>query len=424
MTMREDDQGIGHVAGGATDDSLDVTAETGTTADRDAVVAGRLLADADAISDAIAPRCDEIERLRHLPADLSERFARAGFYRMLVPKVYGGLEVHPTTFFDVVERIARVDGASAWCVMISATAASCSAFLSPAVSRRLFADPGVCFAGVFAPRGTATPEIRDGVDGYRVSGRWQWGSASRNADFITGGCLVLDADGKPRKLPNGMPLIRSMVFDPATVELLDTWDVSGLCGTGSTDFEVREVFVPHDRSYSYLTDTPVDVPLFAFPRFGLLALGIAAASLGMARGAIDELCVLAGAKKPDASAKVLAQRASVQQQVAQAHALVRSARAFIGEAIDAGWSAARAGRVETGHRSDLRLAATHAVSSAARAVDLMYGLGGGSSVYRRSSLQRHFRDVHVATQHMMVGESTLELVGRLMLDIPTDVTML
>lgn len=387
-------------------------------------VAVRLLAQAGGIAAEIAPRCDEIERLRHLPADLSARFARAGFYRMLVPEVYGGLEVHPTTFFDVVERLGRVDGASAWCVMISATAASCSAFLPAHVSGRIFADPEVCFAGVFAPRGTAIPETRDGVEGYRVSGRWQWGSASRNAHFITGGCLVLDADGKPRKLPNGMPLIRSMVFEPGQVELLDTWDVSGLCGTGSTDFEVREVFVPHDLSYSYLTDTPVDVPLFAFPRFGLLALGIAAASLGMARGAIDALSVLAGAKKPDASAKVLAQRPSVQQQVAQAHAQVRSARAFVGETIDAAWAAALEGTVSTSHRADLRLAATHAVTSAARAVDLMYGLGGGSSVYRQSSLQRHFRDVHVATQHMMIGESTLELVGRLMLDVPTDVTML
>lgn len=387
-------------------------------------VAGRLLEQADGIAAEIAPRCDEIERLRHLPADLSAQFARAGFYRMLVPKLYGGLEVHPTTFFDVVERLGRVDGASAWCVMISATAASCSAFLPAQVSGRIFGDPEVCFAGVFAPRGTAVPETRDGVEGYRVSGRWQWGSASRNAHFITGGCLVLDADGKPRKLPNGMPLIRSMVFAPSQVELLDTWDVSGLCGTGSTDFEVRDVFVPHDLSYSYLTDTPVNVPLFAFPRFGLLALGIAAASLGMARGAIDALSVLAGAKKPDASSKVLAQRPSVQQQVAQAEALLRSARAFVGEAIDAAWAAALDGTVSTSHRADLRLAATHAVGSAARAVDLMYGLGGGSSVYRQSSLQRHFRDVHVATQHMMVGESTLELVGRLMLDVPTDVTML
>lgn len=389
-----------------------------------AQIRNALLAEADATAAAIAPRCDEIERMGHLPADLSARFAQAGFYRMLVPRVYGGLEVHPATFVEVVERIARTDGASAWCVMISATAASCSAFLPPEQSAAMFSDPEVCLAGVFAPRGVAVPETRDGVDGYRVNGRWQWGSASRNAHFITGGCLVMDAQGQPQKLPNGMPMIRSMVFEPADVALLDTWDVSGLCGTGSTDFEVRDVFVPHVRSYSYLTDTPVDVPLFAFPRFGLLALGIAAACLGMARGAIDELSLLAGAKKPDASAKVLAQRPAVQQQVAQAQALVRSARAFVGEAIDAAWAAALAGKVETAHRADLRLAASHAVKSSAQAIDLMYGLGGGSSVYRRSSLQRYFRDVHVATQHMMVGDSTYELIGRLLLGIPTDVTTL
>jgi len=386
--------------------------------------AGHLLARADAACEAIAPRCDEIERAGRLPADLSARLAGDGFYRMLVPRAYGGLEVHPQVFVDVVERLGRADGASAWCVMISATAASCAAYLPPATSRELFADPGVCFAGVFAPRGTAVPEVRDGVEGFRVSGRWPWGSASRNAEFITGGCLVLDAAGQPEKLPGGMPAVRSMVFARAQVELLDTWDVAGLSGTGSNDFEVRDVFVPRARSYSLLTDAPVAGALYAFPRFGLLALGIAAACLGMAQGAIDELAVLAGVKKPDASAKVLAQRPAVQQQVAEAQALVRSARAFVAEAVGAAWAGAQTGTVDTAHRADLRLAATHAVRSAARAIDLMYGAGGGTAVYRRSALQRHFRDVHVATQHMMVGDSTLELVGRIALGVPTDVTML
>jgi len=385
----------------------------------------RLLADAAVIASEIAPRAGEIERLRQLPADLSQRFAQAGFYRMLVPRAYGGLEVHPQVFVDVVERVARVDGSSAWCLFIGATAATCSAFLPPGQARSIFADPLVTLCGVFAPRGTAVRETRDGVAGYRVDGHWAWGSGSRNAHYIIGGCLVLDDAGQPEKLPNGTPLVRSMVFDARDVRLLDTWDVSGLSGTGSTDFEVSGVFVPHERSCSYLSDAPLPVPLYCFPIFGLLALGISAVCLGMARGAIEELAELAGAKKPDASSKVLAQRPSTQVQVAQAHALVRSASAYLREAVAAAWAqAASTGAIATEHRRELRLAATHAVQSGARAVDLMYNLGGGSSVYRRSNLQRHFRDAHVATQHMMVSEATLEVIGRLLLGLPTDVTTL
>jgi alkylation response protein AidB-like acyl-CoA dehydrogenase len=386
--------------------------------------AAELLARAEAAAVMIAPRSAEIERGGRLPEDLSGRLARDGFYRMLVPRAYGGLEVHPQVFVDAVERIARADGASAWCVMISATAASCLAYLPADTARAIAATPDLCMAGVFAPRGTAAPEVRDGVEGFRVSGRWPWGSASPNAHFITGGCLVLDAAGQPEKLAGGMPAVRSMVFRRDQVTLLDTWEVSGLEGTGSTDFEVRDVFVPQAWSYSYLTAPTVDAALYRFPRFGMLSLGIAAACVGMAAGAVEALSELAGVKKPDASTKVIAQRPGVQQQVAEARALVRSSRAFIAETIAEAWAAGSAGGATTEHRMDLRLAASHAVRSSARAVDLMYGAGGGTSVYRRSVLQRHFRDVHVATQHMMVSDSTLELVGRLLLGVPTDVTML
>ena len=111
--------------------------------------------------------------------------------------------------------------------------------------------------------------------------------------------------------------------------------------------------------------------------------------------------------------------------VSEAEALTRSARAYLVETIEAAWAAAsRDGVISVEHRRDLRLATTHAVRAAARAVDLMYTLGGGTSVYKTSALQRHFRDVHVATQHMMVSEATYELTGRLFLGVPTNTAML
>jgi alkylation response protein AidB-like acyl-CoA dehydrogenase len=387
-------------------------------------VAG-LLAEADAIAGLVAGRADEIEQARRLPADLSRRFADAGLYRLLVPAAFGGLEVHPQLFVDIVERIARADGSSAWCVFVGATAATMSAYLPEREARAVFSDQQVLVAGVFAPRGRAFRHTRGGVEGYLVSGRWQWGSGANNAGYITGGCLVLDAGGAPEKLPTGRPQVRSVLFDAADVALIDTWQVSGLAGTGSVDFEAKEVFVPQARTCSFLSDKPLPGALYCFPVFGLLAIGIAATCLGMARGAIDELVALAGAKKPDASARVLAERASTQLKVAEAEAMVRSARAFLAQAIEAAWGEALAGgAIAIDRRRDLRLATTHAVRESARAIDLMYQLGGGTSVYRRSPLQRYFRDVHAATQHMMVGESTLELAGRLFLGLPSDVTTL
>jgi alkylation response protein AidB-like acyl-CoA dehydrogenase len=188
---------------------------------------------------------------------------------------------------------------------------------------------------------------------------------------------------------------------------------------------MNDLFVPEARAVGIGVDGPLPRPLYAFPQFGLLAMGIAAVALGLARAAIDALVAIAGGKTPQGSARPLAARASAQTDVSRAEAMLRSARAFYYEAIEHAWENACAhGRIEVEHRRDVRLATTHATRASAQAVDLMYDLGGGTSVYRSSPLQRIFRDVHVATQHMMVSPGTLELTGRLLLGLETDTSQL
>ena len=365
-------------------------------------------------------RADEIERERRLPEDLSLRFARAGLYRSCVPEAYGGLELPPARSMEAIEVLARADGSAAWVAFIGATSGSMLAYLPEPAAREIFAAPETLLCGVFAPRGQAVPE----PGGFRVNGRWQWGSGTHNADWIAGGCQIL-RDGQPERMPNGAPRSRMMLAPAADVELLDTWYVSGLCGTGSTDFAMRELFVPESRVVGLVGGRPLERPLYAFPQFGLLAMGIAAVTLGLARAAIDALVELAGAKTPQGSSRSLAERQRTQSDVAEAEALLRSARAFFYESVEAAWQAARSeGRLAVALRRDLRLATTHAVRSCAGAVDRMYHLAGGSSVYAASPLQRIFRDVHVATQHMMVAPATLELTGRLFLGLETETSLL
>ena len=218
-----------------------------------------------------------------------------------------------------------------------------------------------------------------------------------------------------------------MLLLPAgEVEILDTWTVAGLCGTGSHDMVVTDAFVPASRAVSLVTDPPRQPgPLYAFPLFGLLAVGIAAVALGLGRAAVDELTDLAGVKVPTGSRRRLAQRSAVQADVAQAEARLRSGRAFLLDAVGAAWTSACAGdAISLEQRALLRTAATHATREAAATVDLAYEAGGGTSVYATSPLQRHFRDVHVVTQHVMVAPATYELAGRVLLGIPTDTSML
>jgi alkylation response protein AidB-like acyl-CoA dehydrogenase len=362
----------------------------------------------------IRAAADEIESGRRLPLPLVHALADAGVFRLCVPRAFGGLEAHPSVLVTALATIAAADGSAGWCAMIGATSGVVSAYLPEPVAREIYGtDPRTVTGGVFAPRGTALP---DG-DGYRVSGRWPFASGSEHCAWLMGGCLVRGG---------GPPQARMMLVPASDARIVDTWNVAGLRGTGSHDLVIEDVFVPADRSVSLMTDRPrVGGALYAFPVFGLLAIGIAAVALGIARAAIDELVRLAREKSPYGSRRTLAERGVVQAEVAQAEALVRSGRAFLHEAIERAWSVAELdGTIATADRAALRLAATHATTSAAKATDLVYNAGGGTSIYAASPLQRCFRDVHVATQHAMVAGSTLELAGRVLLGLDTDVSQL
>lgn len=357
----------------------------------------------------LAGRSAEIEAARRLPADLAEALAGLGLMRLLTPAACGGPELHPAVFFRAIERVARADASAAWCCFISCTSALVAAWLPESQARALFARPGLKAAGVFAPRGRAVPE----GDGYRISGRWAWGSGLQHADLVVVGCLV------PGQEAAG---VLSGVVPAAQVRGLDNWTSVGLCGTGSGEFEIVSAWVPAVHT-ARLSEAPVQAgPLYRFPVFGLLALAIASVASGIARAALDEFTRLAAGQVPQGGQRTLAQRATVQEAVARAEAQWRGARAFVFDAVDAAWPQAAAGAaIDVPARRDLRLAATHLVHTAAAVVDRLHTLAGGSAIFATSPLQRALRDVHVATQHMMVGEPTWELAGRLLLGQPTDV---
>ena len=380
-----------------------------------------LLDAAEALGDIFSRRSEEIEGARRIPPDVSAQMAEAGFFAMGVPADLGGRETPPPISVRVFERLAQGDAACAWVAFIGTTAGTSLAAVSEDAGRDIFAHPSTLVTGVFAPTGEA--EQVDG--GFRVTGRWQWGSGSENAHWITGGCRLMN-NGEPLLDHKGRPRTHACFFKAEDVEFIDTWHSSGLCGTGSLDYRVRDLFVPDSHVAGFHTPArPAVPPLYAFPSFTFLALGIGAVCLGTARAAIDELVELATAKKRVGSSRRIAEGPYAQMRLAESEASLRSARAFFYDALDKAWSNASGGnRVSVDQRRELRLATTHAVRASADVVDRMYELGGGSSVYSSSRLQRCFRDVHVATQHIMVAPSTLETVGRLYFGLEANTAML
>ncbi len=376
-----------------------------------------LLALATAIGREVDGRAAEIDATRHLPRDIGDALARAGLLRMLTPREFGGHELDVASFFAVVEALSAANASVGWCTFIANNACLLAAYLPERAAHELFAPPLTKAAGVYAPRGRA---LREG-DGWRVSGRWAWGSATHDADVIAAGCLI-DGDAGGAVL--------SVIFERAQVEVLDNWAGHGLRGTGSGEFEVHDVWVSAERSALLAGGPRIDTPLYRFPVFGLLAASIAAVSSGLARRACDEFIALAAAKTPQASARTLAERATVQEALARCVAAQRAARAGLMLAIDELWaacsddSAAALIARKSELRRDLRLAATHLAHTSAATVAQLFTLAGGSSAFETSPLSRCLRDVQVTTQHLMVGVSTWELCGRLLLAQPTRIDML
>jgi len=378
-----------------------------------------LLEAAAALAPSLRAESDAIEAARRLPPAIVDQLARAGLFRMLVPRALGGGEVAPVTMIRAIEAVTRGDSAAGWCVMVGATSGLVSAYLPADAAREVYGDPLAVTSGVFAASGKAIDE----GDHYRVSGRWSFASGVEHTSHRMVGVVVTDAAGQPLLEPTGVPVIRHVLVRAEDTRVIDTWNVSGLRGTGSHDLGVEGAIVSKRWSASLLGGRPQhDGVLYRFPLFGLLSLGIAAVALGVAREAIDALTALA---TPASSKKSLAHRELVQAHVAEAEGLVRSARALLLEAAgEATAVAAARGPVTPRDRALLRLSATQATRASARAVDLMYSAGGGSSIYAQSPLQRHFRDIHVATQHAMVAEGTYALVGRALLGLSSDAGML
>lgn len=350
----------------------------------------------------VAPRVEEIEAGRRVPLDLAHELRDLGAFRVWLPKDLGGDAGDIRAAVEVVEALARTDASAAWVVMIGLTTAILAGHLEPAAAAEVYGTDAIT-GGVIAPNGTATR-----VDGgYKVSGRWSFASGCQHCSWLVGGALIDDD-------------VKLLLFPAGDVEIIDNWDVVGLRGTGSHDISVRDVFVPDGRAVSLLAPRAHrDEQLYRLPIPSALAPPLAAVVLGCARGALDELVALATTKTPSMSMNTLAKRSYVQIEVARAEIELRAATGLLLDAVDKLWESPTERQ-----RAVTRGAAINAVTTGASVVDRAYTLAGGTSLRSGSPLQRRLRDVHAATQHAIVNPATLELIGRVLLDLPTDTSMI
>jgi len=360
------------------------------------------------------------ERDRRLAAPVVEAMKGAGLFRMWTPKAFGGFEMDPVSAMQVVEAVAFLDSATGWNLQLSTGIVPFFAWFPDEGVEEVWGDsPDLILGGTLFPPGTA--EVVEG--GYRVSGRWPFVSGCHHASWFLGPAIIMDG-AQPRRGEDGNPVQMIVVYRAEEAEILDTWHTIGMRGTGSHDVVARNVLVPARRS-AVLAPLAKPANGFEGPLYRLTiwtaVAALAAPALGIARAAISKLIDLSRRKTPNYTQTSLCERPVVQTQAAEAEALVCAARAYLHESVRQAWESALQGQmIDREQKINIQLAASFAMEASAKAVRLVHTAAGTSSIRLEYSFEKHFRDVHVLTQHAFASANRYESVGKLLLGLETD----
>jgi indole-3-acetate monooxygenase len=364
-----------------------------------------------AIASALEPAiraCDEqMEQERTIPPALVDALYEAGVFRTFLPRELGGLEVEPVAWLEMVEELSRINGSVGWLAMINAGATR----LGREAMRAILAGPVRYIAT--SNVGRIGGRARKVEGGFRLSGRWPFASGSPHSTYHSGLAQVFDEADQPVPRPgSGGPWLIHATWPAADGEIIDTWDGLGMRGTGSHDLVIEDIFVPDERVSSNPRQRPYPGPLYCGQ---FLLMAHAAHALGIARAAIDAFVAIAN-RPPTPGSQRQAETGRTEGHriaVAKADALVRAARLFAWDSTARAYAAAeRDGAIPYELRILLCESMVFAVRSSKEAVDLVYEAGGASSVYRGTTLERCFRDIHTAAQHIIVTENRFEMPGR------------
>ncbi|MBJ19274.1 MAG: hypothetical protein CL933_07585 [Deltaproteobacteria bacterium] len=376
---------------------------------------GELRAAAQAIAPILIEDAEEGERACSVTPRAVRAMQRAGAFRMTMPIALGGLEADPVTQYDVIEAISVADGSAGWVAMIGSDAGYFAGRIPLDLAKELFPDPDSLASGVSTPSGQA--EAVEG--GYRVKGRWAFASCCRHAAVFKPACVVTQK-GQPVMDAEGRPELVTAVLPIDEVEIIDNWHTTGLCGTGSNDIEIHDVFVPARRVVGSAMSgskpaEPVG-PLYTY--WMMLMCNVAGVPMGIARRAIDEVCAIANTKVAYGTKNLIREDPLLQMRLGRAETIWHAARAFLIETIEEMWQVLlRGDELPLDLRSRFRQCNLNGFHAAHEVTDSMHALAGSKAFYRPHPLERAFRDSTVAANHLLVRENGYSEIGRVSLGI-------
>ncbi|MFD0275252.1 acyl-CoA dehydrogenase family protein [Kitasatospora sp. NPDC127111] len=372
-----------------------------------------ILRRARALAPVLRERAPEIEANRTLPAEVVELLRGTGVFGMCFGREWGGPELTSMEQTEVVEALAYGDASAAWCAVIGANTGIYANFLDQTVAKELFPRLDLVVAGLLQPSGRA--ERVPG--GFRLSGRWSFGSGIRHADWVTSGAFIFQ-DGEPWAAPGSKHAhdSRQFLVPRSAVRVVENWDTTGLCGSGSCDYTMTDVFVPEEHTYTFATVHGRRGPLAQPDAFTRAMCGV---PLGVARAALDHAREIATTRFDRMAGRAWADSWRVQTELARLEAEFNATREGVYGSMRRQWEVLAAGGtlddLTPTERAASPLAWLHAFRNSRAVVARTYDLLQTWSINRSSPMDRWLRDTAVMAQHLVAQDRILQSAGAYLL---------
>jgi 3-hydroxy-9,10-secoandrosta-1,3,5(10)-triene-9,17-dione monooxygenase len=383
-----------------------------------------LLARAERLVPTLRERSRRTEELRRLPDETIADLHASGLFRILQPQRVGGSELPFRAIVELVAVIGRGCASTAWVLANLAAHHWLLGMWPKQAQDEIWGDSPdhlISSALIFA-RGRARPV----PGGYRLSGRWPYSSGVDPATWNMLGAIVNDEEAETTEP-------RVFLVPASDYQVIDTWQVMGLIGTGSKDVAVEDIFVPTHRTLAvdHMTGGPNPGSevnpsvLYRLPAISLFAFCIAGVSLGIAQGAVEYFAETTRTRLSNFTGRNLADFNTLQVHLAEAAAIADAACAVMLRDCEEATRIVVAGELPSlEQRARYRRDGAYAATLCTKAVDLLFTASGGGAIYARNPLQRAFRDVHAAGAHYVLSwDINGAMYGRVALGLSPDATL-
>jgi resorcinol 4-hydroxylase (FADH2) len=383
----------------------------------------RLLDAASELRVLVAHRARQTEQDRRVSTDVTLLLKEAGLYRVVQPRRFGGYELSLEALRRLAFEIGRGCTSTGWCYGLSAAASWVLGMFPEQAQYDVWGNsPDALLASCIAPTGKAVPT--DG--GFRLKGRWSFGSNSDNAQWLALGAMVEQPEGAPAR-----PVF--LLVPQGDYRIVDTWHTVGLAGTGSKDIAIDdEVFVPAYRTVAFADVLEQDAPgadvrdsaLYRVPFLSGFPPLLANPAVAALRGAIDEFVASIASRSTRGAfaggGASISQFGHVQSAVAQAEAAVDAAQLILQRDLQLVTELVNGGvKLSVEQRITLRRGHAYAVRLCVDAINALYDVVGGTGIQLDNGVQRAWRDINAVAHHISVNwHAVSTMVGQMQLGLP------